>query len=423
MPVPTQRELHTLFIPLALSGILFPLASPVINACLARTPDPATALAAYSVTLSVTSPLLFPLFGLRQIATALAVDRDMLQRLTRLTLLLSGGVTALLLVAAVPPVFRALVGRMMGIPESIVAIGAPVMAVMAFFPLLAVGRGFFQGVLVHYGRPGPIGTGALVYLLGTSAAMLAGVAFTRMEGALLAALALFFGQAVYLVPDLNDTFDPRDRSTRYILQLYVPIAVSTALTALVEPAVQSAMARAPRPDLSLAAYPVCISLGWLARTSLLNVQQVVIARVRGQRSYEAVRRFVALLSTGFAGVLGLIALPLAAPFVFGRLMGLEGGILGLAASGFVWLVVTPFIQGAKSLYHGTLISRGKTTGVQLAALVRIGILALVLVAGVFLGGIPGLHLALGALVVSEAAECVFLHVAAKSVLRDAPPDA
>ena len=42
---PSQRELFALFLPLALSGLFYPLASPVVNAALARTADPELALA------------------------------------------------------------------------------------------------------------------------------------------------------------------------------------------------------------------------------------------------------------------------------------------------------------------------------------------------------------------------------------------
>ncbi len=50
---------------------------------LARTEDPKLALAAYSVAISVTLPLVAPLFGMRQIITALCVDRDMIAKLGR----------------------------------------------------------------------------------------------------------------------------------------------------------------------------------------------------------------------------------------------------------------------------------------------------------------------------------------------------
>jgi hypothetical protein len=79
-------------------------------------------------------------------------------------------------------------------------------------------------------------------------------------------------------------FEPQKRSMRYILSLYHPLAASTILTAGVEPVVQMAMAHTPQVTESLAAYAVCVSIVWLARTNLWNTQQVVIARVKGHSS-------------------------------------------------------------------------------------------------------------------------------------------
>ena len=68
---PSQRELFTLFLPLALSGLFYPLASPIVNAALARTSTPELALAAFAVARSLSNPLISPLHGMRQVVTAL----------------------------------------------------------------------------------------------------------------------------------------------------------------------------------------------------------------------------------------------------------------------------------------------------------------------------------------------------------------
>jgi len=72
---PSQRELFSLFLPLALSGLFYPLASPVINAALARSATPELALAAFAIARSLSNPLISPLHGLRQVITALVYDR------------------------------------------------------------------------------------------------------------------------------------------------------------------------------------------------------------------------------------------------------------------------------------------------------------------------------------------------------------
>ena len=120
---------------------------------LARSEDPELALAAYSVAISVTLPLVAPLFGMRQIITALCVDRDMIAKLGRLVWFLGGGATLVVLLLSIPSVYITLTDRILGIPEEISRPGLPVMLLLTS-PLLLIGRGYYQGILVHYGTVG-----------------------------------------------------------------------------------------------------------------------------------------------------------------------------------------------------------------------------------------------------------------------------
>ena len=199
MPLPTQRELLRLFIPLALSGIFFLLASSAVNAALARAAEPALALAAFGVVRSLSQPFLSPLYGLRQAVTALARDRQMLGILARWNLILGGGSTLILMLVCLPFIYRPLVEGILGIPPRIAQDGLPVLIVLVFSPLLIIGRGYYQGILVRYGQAVPVSLGALAYLAVTTGAVIVGVIWMPAEGALMAASALFLGQIAYLV--------------------------------------------------------------------------------------------------------------------------------------------------------------------------------------------------------------------------------
>lgn len=416
---PSQRELFVLFIPLALSGVLYPLASPVINAALARSATPELALAAFAVARSLSNPLISPLHGLRQVITALVRDQQMLGHMRYWSLILGGAGTGILLVASWPPFFRLLAGGLMGIPADIVAIGPPVLAVMAFSSALAVSRGYYQGILVRYNRAGPVGTGALGYLLGTAACVGAGLMWWDLEGALLGALALFVGQVVYLfivwrptrtiaIPAYSDEVKPEQRSNRYVFYFFLPLALSSAILAGTEPFVQAAIARAPLAIPSLAAGPVCTSLTWLAGVPLWNIQQLVIARVTDRASYQAVQRFVFGVSTILTGAMGLIALPGIDNVVFGVLLGLEGEVKRLAIEGYRIFFISPFFMGWRSLYHGTLISRNYTAPIRSAALARVLVLFLMLGGLVLHGQLNGMMVAIWAMLISTLAEVIYL---------------
>ena len=430
MPPPTQRELFVFFIPLALSGIFFPLATPAVNAALARSADPEVALAGFAVVRSLSTLLISPLFGLRQVTTALVMDQGMYQAVRLWSWRLGGGATVLLLAISVPAVYRFIVEEVMAIPGPIARIGPPVMAVVAFSPLLVVGRGFYQALLVRYGRTGPVGTAALGYLLGTAVLVVAGVSWGGLEGALTAALAYFGGQVVYLamvwqpsrqisralVPQHSDEVKPHQRQGSYVILFFLPIAISNVLTMLGEPLLQAGMARVPLTQESLAAYPVGMALIWLGGVPLWNIQQLVIAKVRDRVSYKVVGRFVGRVGLSMSVVLGVLALPGPADFLFGTLMGVEGTIKALAVEAYRWLLLTPVLMGARSFYFGVLIARDRPGPIRSAAMVRVLVLFAALVAGVWSNPDNGVRMAAWATMAAAAAEVLCLHFSVRRLV-------
>ncbi|MBQ38384.1 MAG: hypothetical protein CME04_18520 [Gemmatimonadaceae bacterium] len=412
----------------------------MINAALARTDSPELALAAYSVALSVTMPLISPLFGLRQIITALCVDRDMISRLARLVWCIGGGATVVLLVLSVPSVYIAVTDRVLGIPWEISSLGPPAMLLLATSPLLLIGRGYYQAILVHFANANPIGVGAFGYLVACSGVVFAAVLWLQLPGAVAAALALLVGNLVYIVivwlptrpmfrgdppriPRRDDSFDPQKRSMNHILSLYHPLALSMVLAAGVEPVVQGAMAHSPGVTESLAAYAVCVSIVWLLRTNLWNTQQVVIARVKGQASYLAVRRFVTSLGLGTTVVMAVGLVPAVGETLFGDLIGLDGQVKEYARHGYAILAIVPFLQGWRSLYYGTLVSLGETGGIRTAAVARVVVLLASLGLGVSYGELAGIYVAAGATLLAEVTEVGSLHLSVRRILADAPPHA
>ena len=414
----SQRALLKLFAPLAMSGIFFPLARPVVNAAIARSDDPTLALAAYSVVFSLTIPLLSPLFGLRQIVTSLAVDRDMIRRLGVLTLVLSAIATLPLLVAAIPSVYLWITNGILGVPEEIALVGPPAMLVLTTAPIVNVARGYYQGILVKYGRANAIGFGALLYLVVSVLIAFPMISIFRIEGALTATVAFTVGSIAYafvvwvpyrkvrtdLVPEKDASFEDEKRSQKFILKQYAPLAVSSILMATVEPLVTASIARSPGSEVALAAYPVVISLTWLSRVHLWNAQQIVIARVKSLSQYRDVRRFMISMTGITTVLLAALMIPSVSEWIFGTMMGLEGPVKDMAIKGFPIAILIPALQAARSFYYGTLISQEVTGGIQVAAFIRIGVMVVLLLAGVADGRLNGLYLALGATALGDFAE-------------------
>ncbi len=426
---PTQSELIKLFVPLALSGIFFPLARPMINAGLARSENPEWALAAFAVALSITMPIMSPLFGLRQVATALSTDKDMLGRIRTLTLSLGGLATVLLLILCIPPIYSFFVVNIMAIPHQVAQIGYPVLLVLALTPILGVGRGYYQGILVHYKKAGPIGTGALFYVISIGLTLFLGDLFFSIEGALLAAIASLIGQIFYVLivaiptipiiqnqmPALSNSVPNQNRTNRFLIIFFFPLAISTILTALVEPALQTGMARAPNPTTSLAAYAIAASLGWLARTPLWNAQQIVISQATNKLSYEKTKTFMLRLGFLATATVSLIGMPHLSDFVFTTLMGVTGDVKTLAISGFRWMLPLIFLQTLRSLYHGVLIRQGLTQQIQYASMLKLPAIIIALVFGLWYGDLEGIYIAIGASCLSETFEISWLYHATNKI--------
>ncbi len=118
-PPLTQRILFAQVLPLALSGIFFPLGAPIISAALARTKEPELALAAYSVAFSIAALVSSALWGIRQLSNTFGSDRQMLRLVGRLALILASIAVVIILLICVPPVARTVLDGLMGIPPEI----------------------------------------------------------------------------------------------------------------------------------------------------------------------------------------------------------------------------------------------------------------------------------------------------------------
>ncbi|MBT6146692.1 MAG: hypothetical protein HOH74_14735, partial [Gemmatimonadetes bacterium] len=105
--------------------------------------------------------------------------------------------------------------------------------------------------------------------------------------------------------------------------------------------------------------------------------------------------------------------PPAGEWFFGDVIGLTGPVRDFAWRGFALLIIMPFFQGWRSLYHGTLIALGTTRRIQTAALGRAAVLVLCLVIGVAHGRLAGLYVAVGATLMAELTEVLSLHVAVR----------
>ena len=138
------------------------------------------------------------------------------------------------------------------------------------------------------------------------------------------------------------------------------------------------------------------------------------------RLYLVVRRFMMKLGIAATLLMGVIAFTPLSGFIFSSVMGLTGTVREYATDGFRLLALAPFFQAIRSFYGGALIAKRTTGYIQIGALVRLGGLFLGLYVGVTMLEIAGVFIAIGATILAEIGECIFLGWVAQRKFGERP---
>jgi hypothetical protein len=107
------------WLPLAATWLMMAAEGPYVAAIIARMPDAAYNLAAYGVAFSLAWLVESPIMMLLTASNALVSDRPSFLALRRFMYRMNAAVTAVMLVAILPPVFRVITGSLMGLPPEV----------------------------------------------------------------------------------------------------------------------------------------------------------------------------------------------------------------------------------------------------------------------------------------------------------------
>jgi progressive ankylosis protein len=189
----TPRAIVKFWLPLAATWLMMAVELPYIAAIVARMPDAAHGLAAFGVATSLAWLVESPIMMLLAASAALVRDRPSYVALRRFAAVLNIAVTAGMVVLAVPPVFRFVGERLMGLPPDISRLAQTATAILIFWPAAIGYRRFYQGILVRHHLTRRVAYGTVIRLLSMSitAAVLAKT--SSFSGATIGAMALLTG--------------------------------------------------------------------------------------------------------------------------------------------------------------------------------------------------------------------------------------
>ncbi len=425
-----RARIFRFWLPLAATWLMMAVEGPFLAAIIARLGDPEIQLAAYGVAFAFALILEAPVIMMMSASTALVKDRESFLELHRFTMRLNTLLTAGMMLLLVPPVFRLIAGRGIGLPGDVATITWHALALLLPWPGAIGYRRFYQGILIgaDLTRRVAYGTVARITTMASTALTLAFLA-PELGGARVAAVALSAGVIAealatrVMAAGARRTVLARPGGERLglrrLVAFYLPLALTSILGLGVQPVVTFFVGHAREALASLAVLPVVSSLVFIFRALGLAYQEVVIAlagpRMEGR---PALRRFGTWLALALSGALAAITLTPLAGFWFHDVSGLTPLLTALARIPAMILVPIPALTVWLCLERGLFVARRRTAPVTWATAIEVAVIVLALWITTVPAALPGATAAAIALLSGRTASTLWL---THRATREIPP--
>jgi Na+-driven multidrug efflux pump len=209
---------------------------------------------------------------------------------------------------------------------------------------------------------------------------------------------------------------------RRLLLFFVPLALSSSLMTLEPLIINTALSRAPRAELTLAAYDVMFGISLVIEAPVIMLVSASTALSRTQAAFRRLMRFSLALGVGVVAVGFLVALTPLYGWLVRDVMNIPAPVAEVARPALIIMSIWSLPIAWRRFLQGVLISHDRTPIVTLATVVRLTGLAVALVIGGRL--MPERMLVVGAIAmqVSVIAEAIFVTPPALAVMRGMPED-
>ncbi len=389
------RTILVFWAPLAATWLMMSIEGPFLAAVVARLPDPKANLAAFGVAFSLALVLEAPVIMLMAATTALARDPASLERMRRFSYGLSLGVTAVMAVVLLPPVYAHVARDLLALPPPVDRLTYDALLLLLPWPGVIGYRRFHQGVLIRRGRTrrvgygtavrlaGMAGSGLLLARLGWAGASVGSAALSAGVVAEAAAVRWMVGPSFREIRRSGPAGAPGPGGYARIARFYAPLALSSVLTLAVHPTVTFFLSRARSPVESLAVFPVVRALVFLFSCLGLSYQEVGIALLGdGWEGYRPLRRVAVGLALASSAGLGLVALTPLSHVWFRTVSGLSAELTAFAEVPAMLLVGVPALTVALSFLRALFVHDGRTGPITAATAAEVGTLGLALFLGI-----------------------------------------
>ncbi len=415
------RDFARFYLPLVATSYLLTATNPLLAAALARTSDPATALAGYGVAFALIGVIYAPLLVVQQVTAQRllsAGDLGSVRRFTAVMGLLLSGLAALV---AFTPLGVFVFERLVGVHDKILDEAMSAMSALWLVPVLTGVRALHQGRLVAGHRTGPI-----AFATGARTSVLAVVAFgltTTPVGAWLGAVAFTAGLAAESLlvtfasaptPTVPERTEKELEGEDRLLSFSTPLMLNVVLWWSTPLIINSVLARTPEPDCSIAAFTVVEAVAWFLTAPVGQLQHASLALVDCRETHQRVRLYAGGLALSVTLFLGFLAIPAIREAILWTGFRLDPSLLEPAGLAFPVAALYPALYGHRQYYQGLFVRVGCTTLVGRGAVLRIVVILAAAPLLLDLMGANGARLGVTLAVIGLVAEGVFLEVMART---------
>lgn len=253
------RTVLAFWAPLAATWLMMAVEGPYVAAIIARLADPTRNLAAYGVAFSFAFMAEAPIIMMMTAANALVSDRQSFLTLRRFAWRLNAALVVAMAIALLPPVFRFVTDRLIGLPPDLAHLTHVATALLLLWPPAIGYRRFYQGILVRHRMPRRVAYGTMVRLA-TMSIVAAGLALaTTLPGAYIGSLSLGIGVIAEAAASRLMAREIVNRllagpeaaktalTMREVARFYVPLALTSLLAIIVNPLVTFFLGRSRSP--------------------------------------------------------------------------------------------------------------------------------------------------------------------------------
>jgi Na+-driven multidrug efflux pump len=170
-------------------------------------------------------------------------------------------------------------------------------------------------------------------------------------------------------------------SYRRLLLFFIPLALSSSLMTLEPLIINTALSRAPRAELTLAAYDVMFGIALVIEAPVIMLVSASTALSRTKAAFRRLTRFSLALGAGVVAVGFLVALTPLYGLLVRDVMNIPAPVAEVARPALIIMSVWSLPIAWRRFLQGVLISHDRTPIVTLATVVRLTGLAVTLVIG------------------------------------------